>query len=76
MARMRTRVVTARDGLTAWLAGTERLSVIHGWGRFDGREADGRLRVMVGLGSDEAVDDERIVRFILDMARRAFGVEP
>ncbi len=48
MARMRTRVVTARDGLTAWLAGTERLSVIHGWGRFDGREADGRLRVMVG----------------------------
>lgn len=34
-----------------------------------------RLRVMVGLGPDEAVDDERIIRFILDMARRAFGVE-
>jgi pyruvate/2-oxoglutarate dehydrogenase complex dihydrolipoamide dehydrogenase (E3) component len=48
MIRMRARSDTAREGLTAWLAGTAGLSVIYGWGRFDGTEQDGRFRVAVG----------------------------
>lgn len=48
VARMRARVDTAREGLTNWLGTTEGVTVVRGWGRFDGREADGRFRVMVG----------------------------
>lgn len=48
MARMRERVEASRAGLTGWLSGTEGLSVIHGWASFDGRDPDGRFRVMAG----------------------------
>lgn len=48
MARMRERSDKAREGLTAWLNGTKGLSVINGWGAFDGREDDGRFRINVG----------------------------
>ena len=48
MERMRARSDAAREGLTCWLEGTEGISLVHGWGRFDGREDDGRFRVMVG----------------------------
>lgn len=48
MARMQGRVDNAREGLTSWLDGTEGVTLVHGWGRFDGREVDGRFRVVVG----------------------------
>ncbi|MBA3908583.1 MAG: mercuric reductase [Rhodobacter sp.] len=48
MARMRERSDRAREGLANWLARTDGVNVIDGWGRFDGREADGRFRVSVG----------------------------
>lgn len=48
MARMRARSDTAREGLTSWLEHTEGVTLVRGWGRLDGREKDGRFRVMVG----------------------------
>jgi pyruvate/2-oxoglutarate dehydrogenase complex dihydrolipoamide dehydrogenase (E3) component len=48
MARMRARSGTAREGLAGWLADTAGVSVVRGWGQFDGRAKDGRFRVVVG----------------------------
>ncbi|HQU67356.1 MULTISPECIES: mercuric reductase [Paracoccaceae] len=48
MERMRARSDAAREGLTSWLEGTEGITLVQGWGRFAGREVDGRFRVMVG----------------------------
>ena len=48
MARMRARSDTAREGLTSYFEHTEGVTLVRGWGRLDGREKDGRFRVMVG----------------------------
>lgn len=48
MARMRERVEAARTGLTQWLEGVEGLEIINGWGRFHGRDSDGRFVINIG----------------------------
>ncbi len=41
MDRMHERVNTARSGLESWLAGTPDVTVLRGWGRLQGRTAQG-----------------------------------
>ncbi|MFG6657324.1 mercuric reductase [Scandinavium sp. M-37] len=38
--RMRDKVEASRHGLVQWLEGTENLELIHGWGRFEGRDGE------------------------------------
>jgi pyruvate/2-oxoglutarate dehydrogenase complex dihydrolipoamide dehydrogenase (E3) component len=47
MERMRQRVSTSRNGLENWLAGTDGVTIVRGWGSFSGRTDQG-FEVSVG----------------------------
>ena len=57
MARTHGRVDAARAGLEDWLAQQERLTLMRGWGRFEGRSDDGRFLLQVG---DERLAARRV----------------
>lgn len=63
--RMRQRVESSRSGLMQWLQGTENLDMIHGWGRFSGRDGD-RFLITV---NDETLSANRVY---LNTGTRAF----
>ncbi|MEP6721291.1 MAG: mercuric reductase [Variovorax sp.] len=48
MERMQARVDGARSGLEVWLAGQPRLTLIRGWGRFNGGDAASGFRLQAG----------------------------
>lgn len=50
MRRMTERVDTARAGLTGWLEGTEGVSVLNGWGRFEKSDEQGRFVIAIDNG--------------------------
>lgn len=66
MARMNERVTTSRDGLTSWLEGTEGVTLIRGWGSFDGRDDAGRFVMKVG---EKRITADRV---FLNTGTRAF----
>lgn len=66
MARMTQRVDTARKGLTGWLEGTDGVTLLRGWGRFEGRDESNRFIIAVG---DDTIGADRI---FLNTGTRAF----
>jgi pyruvate/2-oxoglutarate dehydrogenase complex dihydrolipoamide dehydrogenase (E3) component len=66
MARMRARSDASRSSVEEWLAAAEGVEVIRGWGRFEGRDGNGRF--IVGVGEDRLVAE----RVFLNTGTRAF----
>lgn len=56
MARMNQRVEASRNGLQGWLASAPGVTVVNGWGAFDGREGT-RFKIKV---DDRTITGERV----------------
>lgn len=57
MERMQTRVDSARSGLEDWLAAQPQLTLIRGWGRFEGGDAARGFRLQAG---DQRIMAQRV----------------